>query len=112
MPTRSEQFYNSAAWQRTRRDYKKSAGGLCELCLKRGIIASADVVHHIVPLTEATVTDLNMSLNWDNLQALCTKCHAEVHSNKAMEKALRRYEIGPDGSVTVQDDGPPVGGSV
>ena len=109
MQTKSAQFYNSMAWQNTRRVYKQSVGGLCERCLKQGIIASADVVHHIVPLTEETVTDLNLSLNWDNLMALCTKCHAEVHSSREKEKALRRYEIGPDGSVTVHGDPPSSG---
>ena len=107
MQTKSAQFYNSSAWQSTRRSYRMSVGGLCERCLQRGVIASADVVHHIVPLTEATVTDLNLSLNWDNLQALCTKCHAEVHSNKAKEKAMRRYKINPDGSVAVIENHPP-----
>ena len=106
MQTKSAQFYNSFAWKETRRAYKQSVGGLCERCLKDGIIASADVVHHIVPLTEETISDLNLSLNWDNLMALCTKCHAEVHSDREKEKALRRYNIGPDGTVTVQDRAP------
>ena len=109
MQTKSAQFYNSMAWQNTRRSYRKSVGGLCERCLKHGVIASADVVHHIVPLTEETVNDLNLSLNWDNLQALCTKCHAEVHSSREKERAMRRYEIRPDGSVTIQTE-PPGGG--
>jgi len=72
--------------------------------MQRGIIQTADVVHHIVPLTEDTVTDINLSLNWDNLQALCRKCHAEVHDEIYRKRTGRRYVIAPDGSVEVCDD--------
>lgn len=97
-------FYDSQAWKNTRRNYRQSVGGLCERCLKRGIIASADVVHHRVPLTEETVSDLNISLNWDNLQALCTKCHAEVHAEIERERKGLRYTIDPNGRVRLKDD--------
>lgn len=95
-------FYNSAAWKETRQNYKRSMGYLCERCMKRGIIQSADVVHHIVPLTEQTVNDLNLSLNWDNLQALCTKCHAEVHAEINGRRA-KRYNIDKNGKVVICD---------
>ena len=97
-------FYKSMAWRNTRRNYKQSVGGLCERCMKNGIIASADVVHHIVPLTEETVTDLNLSLNWDNLQALCRKCHAEVHKEIYDKRAKRRYTVDEFGKVVLKDD--------
>jgi len=97
-------FYNSQAWKKTRRSYKQSVGGLCERCLKRGIIASADVVHHIVPLTKDNITDFNLSLNWDNLQALCRKCHADVHDEMYAEKSGRRYKVNENGKVVMYDD--------
>ena len=96
-------FYNSKAWKDTRRNYKQSVGHLCERCLERGIIASADVVHHRVPLTTETVSDLNLSLNWDNLQALCRKCHAEVHDEIYAARSRRRYTIDQSGRVEVRD---------
>lgn len=97
-------FYNSQAWKDTRRNYKQSVGYLCERCMKRGIIATADVVHHRVPLTEETVNDINLSLNWDNLQALCRKCHGEVHADIERRRKNRRYNIDESGRVELKDD--------
>ena len=69
-------FYDSRAWKDTRRNYKQSVGGLCEKCLAKGLITPAEIVHHKTPLTVDNVSDLNISLSWDNLQALCRQCHA------------------------------------
>ena len=44
-------FYLSEAWRNTRDAYIKSVGGLCELCLKEGMITPAEIVHHKVFLT-------------------------------------------------------------
>ena len=97
-------FYNSMAWRNTRRNYTQSVGGLCERCLKRGIIASAEVVHHIVPLTAENISDLNLSLNWDNLQCLCRKCHADVHEEMYAKRTKKRYRIDSNGKVVMRDD--------
>ena len=94
-------FYRSQAWKDTRRNYKQSVGGLCERCLQRGIIASADVVHHIVPLTAENISDINLSLNWDNLQALCRKCHADVHEEMYRKRSNRRYKVDEHGRVII-----------
>ena len=97
-------FYRSQAWKDTRRNYKQSVGNLCERCLKRGLISSADVVHHIVPLTADNIGDINLSLNWDNLQALCRKCHAEVHDEIYAKRSGRRYKVDEQGKVVMYDD--------
>ena len=97
-------FYRSQAWKDTRRNYKQSVGGFCERCLERGVIASADIVHHIVPLTADNIGDINLSLNWDNLQALCRKCHADVHEEMYAKQSKRRYKIDEYGKVVIRDD--------
>jgi 5-methylcytosine-specific restriction endonuclease McrA len=97
-------FYKSMAWRETRKNYRQSVGGLCERCMERGIIQTADLVHHIVPLTTETVSDPNLSLNWDNLQALCRKCHAEVHEEIYAKRAKRRYKVDENGRVEIRDD--------
>lgn len=97
-------FYRSQAWKDTRRNYKQSVGGLCERCLERGVIASADIVHHIVPLTADNIGDINLSLNWNNLQALCRKCHADVHEEMYAKQSKRRYKIDEYGKVVIRDD--------
>lgn len=78
----AEAFYKSPAWKKTRETYAKSKGGLCEICLARGIYNAGVIVHHKEHITPATVNDPMVALNWDNLQLVCRDCHAELHSNK------------------------------
>lgn len=77
-----EKFYTSRAWRHCRESYLKSVGGLCELCYKKGLIVPADHVHHIEPLTGENVSNPRISLNDDNLMALCENCHREQHVTK------------------------------
>ena len=49
------------------------------MCLKRGMYSPADTVHHIIPLSPKNIHDPSITLNPDNLMALCRDCHAEVH---------------------------------
>lgn len=97
-------FYATQAWKDTRRNYKQSVGGLCERCLAKGIIEPAEIIHHKIPLTVDNVSDVNISLGWNNLQALCRKCHAEVHEEMYMARSGRRYKIDELGRVDIQDD--------
>ena len=96
-------FYDSTAWKNTRRNYKQSVGGLCERCLAKGIITPAEIVHHKTPLTADNMTDLNISLSWNNLQALCRQCHAEVHDDMYAERTGKRYRIDENGRVIIRD---------
>ena len=97
-------FYNSKAWQRTRRAYRQSVGGLCERCLEKGVITPAEIVHHKIPLTDENVSDTSISLGWDNLQALCRQCHAEVHDEIYAKRTRKRYRIDKSGRVIIRDD--------
>lgn len=96
-------FYSSQAWKDARRNYKKSVGGLCEECLKNGIITPADIVHHKTPLTDDNVSDLSISLGWCNLQALCRQCHAKAHEDMYAERTGKRYRIDENGRVQIRD---------
>ena len=96
-------FYHSQAWKNTRRSYRQSVGGLCERCLAKGIITPAEIVHHKIPLTPDNMTDLNISLSWNNLQALCRQCHAEVHDEMYAKRSGRRYSIDKGGKVVIID---------
>lgn len=86
-------FYSTVAWKNLREYILKERGGLCEECLKRGVYKAATLVHHIKPVTAQNVHDTNITLNPDNLMALCTDCHAEIHSTK-------RYKVDSNGKVT------------
>lgn len=97
-------FYNTPAWKHTRKAYRQSVGGLCERCLAKGIITPAEVVHHITPLTDENISDLDVALGWSNLQALCRKCHAEVHEELDADSKGLRYTIDNLGRVVIKDD--------
>ena len=76
MPEWSDWFYKSKRWQKCRNAFMGSKHYICEHCGRKAVIA-----HHKTHLTPANIHDSNISLNWDNLQALCMDCHAKVHGN-------------------------------
>lgn len=90
-------FYKSAAWLKTRDSYMKSQGGLCERCRKDGILTPAEIVHHKIYLTEDNYKDPSVSLNWDNLEALCLDCHNREHFG---EQTDRRWKY-VDGKLVI-----------
>ena len=77
-----ERFYTSKAWRRCRKSFLESKGGLCEVCLRKGLIEPATEVHHKIHLTADNLGDANVSLNHDNLMAICDSCHKEQHHSK------------------------------
>ena len=93
MKTYAEQFYKSITWQNCRNAYIKKVGGLCEECLKYGKIAPAEEVHHIKHISPDNINDPNITLNPDNLIALCRECHRKAHGNQ------KRYTIDEQGRV-------------
>lgn len=78
----------------------KSVGGLCERCKAKGLIVPAEIVHHKIHLTAININDPSITTNFDNLEALCRKCHGEEHGN------VKRYDIGADGKIFSRPDAP------
>ena len=78
-PEFSDAFYQSGAWKKCRAGYLASVGGLCERCAKKGLIVPAEQVHHKTKLTPENLNDPSITLNWDNLEALCMDCHQAEH---------------------------------
>lgn len=74
-------IYNSREWKELRIAKLRSTDGLCEECLKQGIVTSARCVHHVVPIETARTKDEMKRLAFDanNLRALCFACHARIH---------------------------------
>ena len=77
-----EAFYTSRAWRKCRDAVMMEHGGLCQICLGKGLIEPAVHVHHTVPLTPENVNDPRIALDSSNLMALCEECHAEQHRKK------------------------------
>ena len=92
-------FYKTVAWKRCREAYAKSVGGLCERCLAKGMYVPGEIVHHKVHLTPKNITDPNVSLNWDNLELVCRKCHGDEH-----QRLKKRYTIDEHGRVLIVPD--------
>lgn len=87
-------FYSTKIWQDCREAYIKSVGGLCERCLRNGLIKHGDTVHHKIHLTPDNINNPALTLNPDNLELLCRDCHADIHRTKR-----KRYAVEPDGRV-------------
>ncbi|WP_227397336.1 HNH endonuclease [Jeotgalibacillus aurantiacus] len=66
----AKRFYNSRAWRKCRAAYIKSVFGICEKCGKPGYI-----VDHIIEINIDNINDPDITLNHNNLQYLCLKCH-------------------------------------
>ncbi len=100
MDSKIKSFYSSVVWQNCREAYKKKVNGLCEECLKKGLITPADDVHHIKKITRYNMKNPDITLNFDNLMALCKKHHQEKHD----KFANRRYIVDEYGHVYPKED--------
>lgn len=72
----AKSFYKSSAWIKCRNSFMKSKNYICERCGD-----TAKIVHHKKHITPSNINDMNITLNWDNLQALCIDCHNVIHGN-------------------------------
>lgn len=70
----AEWFYDSKEWEACRNGFMESKYYICERC--GGV---AKICHHKIYLTPANINDPNITLNWDNLEALCQDCHTREH---------------------------------
>ena len=98
-----EDFYNSKKWRQVSEDYKKSVGGLCERCRKKGLFVPAKITHHKIHLTPENIKDPSVSYNFKNLEALCQDCHNREHFNNS-----KRWRFSKSGELILDEDGPPI----
>jgi len=77
-----QHFYNSTEWKKARTIAMQRTGGLCEECMKFDLVVKADVVDHIIPISQ----DFSKRLDQINLRPLCHSHHnkktAQENSNK------------------------------
>ena len=76
----AKQFYASLAWIGCRLSFLGSKFFICNRCEE-----SATIAHHIIYLTPRNISDPFISLNNDNLEALCQGCHNVEHHGGDME---------------------------
>lgn len=87
-------FYKTKVWQDTREYIMSRDARLCQDCLKKGRITTAEEVHHIIELTPENMTDPDIALNENNLISLCRECHKARHGARK-----RRYKVDEWGRV-------------
>jgi len=89
-------FYRSPAWKDTQAAYMMSQHHLCERCG-----GMARIVHHVRYITPENISNPNITLSWDNLEALCQDCHNAEHMGKggACAEGLQFNEYGELASV-------------
>lgn len=103
----AESFYASKPWKETRGYIMKRDHYRCQ---EKGCERPAVEVHHIRPITPANIGDPNITLNPDNLIALCYECHKARHRNLEAEKGvqLTKYFFDSNGELR---ENPPGGNS-
>jgi 5-methylcytosine-specific restriction endonuclease McrA len=67
-------FYDSKEWKNVRNQKMLSVNYRCEEC--DGV---AEEIHHIIELNESNISNPIVTLNTDNLVALCRVCHNKEH---------------------------------
>ena len=67
-------FYNSKPWQQCRAAYLSQVNYICERCGN-----PAALVHHKKYINEGNISDPIITLDWNNLEALCVECHEHEH---------------------------------
>lgn len=77
-----KRFYASKKWRKCRDAYL-SEHPVCERCLLVGRANPAEIVHHKEELNQDNYKDPFISLNPDNLEALCLDCHNKEHFKAA-----------------------------
>ena len=94
MQSFAKEFYASWVWIKCARAYKKDKAGLCERCLRKGLLVPGDEVHHKIKLTPENINNPSIALNWDNLELLCKDCHIKEHRQK-------RWRADEEGHITI-----------
>lgn len=87
----AKSFYQALDWETTRAAYLISQDYICERCGE-----PAKVVHHKRYITRENIGDTNITLNWDNLEALCQDCHNKEHHKR---RPHLRYGFDADGRI-------------
>ena len=93
-----ESFYKTKSWKNCRSTFLQ-LNPFCEKCMSKGRYTPATHVHHKIYLTAENYNDPEISLNHENLMALCHECHNKIHFGRAD----RRYSFDADGRLIIAD---------
>lgn len=77
-------FYKSAAWRKVSHLIKLRDQGLCQQCLKEGLVRPGKIVDHIQPLRSSY--GWQHRLDETNLWYLCQSCHNKKSKIEKQER--------------------------
>ena len=117
------EIYNSREWRELKARWKQEHP-LCEMCqeegrakgIRYGYVKSVQCVHHKIPIETATTKQemWRLALDWNNLQSLCNKHHAQLHNDagyhkpenvkKRKESAFERWKAKQEGRTATDAD--------
>lgn len=75
-------FYKTEAWRKCREAILVRDHYLCQVCLRKGYLTTATIVHHIEHLSD----NPDKAYDADNLESVCASCHNRLHPEKGMRK--------------------------
>lgn len=114
---RYQKLLNDKRWKLLRAAVFRRTNGLCEMCLKEGIITPGVDVHHIRPVEQAKTVQEMERLAYDpnNCQLLCIPCHIKTHQEmrshtkeyhrENYKKARNRFMEQNDPNYKPEDNG-------
>lgn len=96
--------YNNTAWRKMRDTYLHEHP-ICEECLKKGKITPAEDIHHKKSPFKGGEINYGLLLDYDNLMAVCKKCHQLIHNQKALsaEEIIRQLDALFDENIPDED---------
>jgi len=96
--------YNNTAWRKMRDTYLHEHP-ICEECLKKGKITPAEDIHHKKSPFKGGEINYGLLLDYDNLMAVCKKCHQAIHNQKALsaEEIIRQLDALFDENIPDED---------
>ena len=90
-------FYASKRWEKCRKSYIDNRinidGGMCEECHKN----LGYIVHHKTAITEANVSNPDVTLSHDNLEYVCKDCHDMFEGHGLADKIKPLFVFDEDG---------------
>ena len=92
------EFYHKKQWRQLSKVFLLSKNYICERCGKPAVIA-----HHRKHLNAGNIDNAEISLNPDNLEALCMDCHNAEHFGNGGATA-RGLAFDGDGNLYERED--------
>jgi len=92
-----QRLLNDKQWKLLRAAVFRRTKGLCEMCLKEGIITPGVDVHHIRPVEQAKSVEGPDGMRArcydpNNVMLLCVPCHTKVHQEMGSHTAKYHKE--------------------